>query len=70
MRARGKIVGVENVPRKISYEVGHSRVGLDLPFNLEIHLFKNVEFVISNVLTFSATRLQISRDLWGLGEKL
>jgi len=31
-----EIVGVENIPREISYEVGHSRVSLDLPFNLEI----------------------------------
>jgi len=38
MRPRGKIVGVENVPREISYKVGHSRVSLDLPFDLEIHL--------------------------------
>ena len=37
MRPRGKIVGVENVSREISYKVGHSRVSLDLPFNLQIH---------------------------------
>jgi len=37
MRPRGKILGVENVPRKISYNVGHTRVSLHLPFNLEIH---------------------------------
>jgi len=37
MRPRGKIVGIENVSRKISYKIGHSRVSLDQPFNLEIH---------------------------------
>ena len=37
IRPRGKIVGVENVPREILYKVDHSRVSLDLPFNLEIH---------------------------------
>jgi len=70
MRPRGQIVVVENVPREISYEVGHSRVSLDLPFNLEIHEFENVRFAIFNFFTFSATLLQISRDLWSLGEKL
>ena len=68
MRPRGKIAGVENVPRKILYKVGLPRVSLDLPFNLEIHSFKNVKFEIFNFLTFSATLLQISRDLWDLGE--
>ena len=37
MSPRERIVGVENVPRKISYKVGHSIVSLDLPFNQEIH---------------------------------
>jgi len=70
MKPRGKIVGVENVPREISYNVDHSRVSLDLPFNLEIHYFENVKFEILNFLTFLAILLQISRDLWDLGEKL
>ena len=64
MRPEGKIVGIENVPLKISYKLGCLRVSLDLPFNLEIHQFKNMKF------EFSATLLQISRDLWDLGEKL
>jgi len=55
MRPREKIVEAENVPREISYKLGHSRVGLDLPFNQEIHKFKNVKFEIFNFLTFSAT---------------
>jgi len=37
MRPRGKVVGDENASRKISYKVGHSRVSLDLPYNLEIY---------------------------------
>jgi len=40
IRPRGKFEGVENVSRGISYKVGHSRVNLDLPFNLEIHNLK------------------------------
>jgi len=63
MRPRGNIVGVENVRREISYKVGHSRVSLDLPFNLEIHYFRNVKFEILNFLTFSTTFLQIFSDL-------
>jgi len=63
MKPRGKIVGIENISRKIFYEVGHSRVSLDSPFNLEIHKFKNVKLEIFNICTFSATLLQISRDL-------
>ena len=70
MRPRRKIVRVENIPRKIFYKVGLSRVSLDLPFNLEIYKFKRVKFEIFNFFTFLATLLQISRDLWGLGEKL
>jgi len=31
MRPRGKIVGIENVPRKILYSVGYFKVSLDLP---------------------------------------
>jgi len=34
---QNKIVGIKNVPCKISYKVGHPRISLDLPFNLEIH---------------------------------
>jgi len=63
-------MGVENVPREISYKVGHLRVSLDLLFNLEMYKFKTVKFETSNFLTFSATLLQIFRNLWGLGEKL
>jgi len=63
MRSTAKIVGVENVPREISYKVGHSRVSLDLPFNLEIHEVKYVTFEIFNFYTFFATLLRISRDL-------
>jgi len=48
MRPREKIVGVENGPREISYKVGHSRVSLDLPFNLEIHQIKKVKIEIFN----------------------
>jgi len=32
MRPRGKIVGVENVPLKISYKIGHPKASLALPF--------------------------------------
>ena len=49
------MVGVKNVPREISYKVGHSKASLDLPFCLEIHQFENVKFEISNFSTFSAT---------------
>jgi len=70
MRPREKFVGVENIPQKILCKVGYSRVSLDLPFNLEIQLFKNVKFEVFNFVTFSATLLQISHDLWVLGEKL
>jgi len=41
MRPRGKIVGIENVPRKILYNVGHFKVSLDLPFNLK---FQNMKY--------------------------
>jgi len=37
MRPRGEIVGVENIPHKFSYQIGHSRVSLHLPFNLGNH---------------------------------
>jgi len=70
MKPTEKIVEVENVSREISYKKGHSPVSLDLPFNLEIYKFKSMKFEIFNVFTFSATLLQISPDLWGLGEEL
>jgi len=50
--SRGKMVETENIPRKISYQVGHSRVSLDLPVNLKIHKLKNVKFEISNFSRF------------------
>jgi len=31
MTSRGKIVGVENVPREISYKIDHSGISLGLP---------------------------------------
>ena len=37
MRPRGKILGVKNVPRKISYKLDHFKFGLHLPFNLKFH---------------------------------
>jgi len=62
MRSRGKFVGIKNVPRKISYKIGHPRVSLDLLFKLEIHWFKNVKVEIFDFFTFRATLLRISRD--------
>ena len=47
------MVGVKNISREISYKVGHSRVSLDLHFNLEIHQFKNVKLEVFNFSTFS-----------------
>jgi len=63
-------VGIEIVPLKISYKLGYLKVTLDLPFNLEIQQLIDVKFEFSNFSTFSTTLLQISCDLWGLGEKL
>jgi len=37
MGSRGKIAGIENVPREIFYKTGHSRVDLGLPIGLKIH---------------------------------
>jgi len=65
MRPRGRIVGVENVPR----EIGHSRVSLDLPFNLEIHQVKYVKFEIFNFFhVFGYTFANISRSMRPIGK--
>ena len=42
MGPRGKVVGAENVPRKISCRARHSRVSLGLPISLK-NPFKWVE---------------------------
>ena len=35
IKPRRNIMGIENVPREISYKVGHSRISLHLSFNLK-----------------------------------
>ena len=63
------MVGVENIPRRISYKLGHSRVSLDLPFNLEIHnlkirnsrflIFSHFDYSFANISRFMGPRLKI-----------
>jgi len=66
MRPRGKIVGIENVPREISYKIGYSRVSLDVSISLKIQSSKyKLRFL--PYFTLSVTFLRISRDLWVLG---
>jgi len=61
--SRGNIVGIENVPREISY--GTSLV---LSISLKIHSNK-YKRRFWPFFTFLAIFLQICRNLWGLGEK-
>jgi len=69
MRPREKIVEAENVPREISYTIGHSGVRLCVAISLKIYSngFKS-RFLL--FFTFLTTFLRISRDLWGLEKKL
>ena len=50
MRSRGKIVGIENVPQKILYNVGHFKVSLDLPFNLKFQNMKYKQFLSREIV--------------------
>jgi len=47
MRPGGKIAGIENVPRKILYNVDHFKVSLDLPLSLTFQY--NYEIVENRV---------------------
>jgi len=64
MRPRGKIVGIENVPHKISYRVGHSKANLDLRFNLKIQYMKYLKISIFAFLhVFGNVFANISRSM-------
>jgi len=61
IRSRG-IVGLENVPREISYKIDHSGISLGLPISLKIYSNKyKLRFLL--FFMFLITFLEISRDL-------
>jgi len=69
MKPREKLVPTDNVPREISYKIGHSRVSLCVLISLKIY-WNGYKSRFLLFFSFLATFWRIFCDLKGLDEKL